>query len=285
MTSKDVIFEELLTVGNLLEYGLASLERARPSFYPNSGDPPFVPLYLLSTSLERLGKCVLWLEGYRRDDPPDLRNRYAHDVEKMVADVCDRCYPDEMLAYAAVREDRDLLRSNPVVTRFIELMTTFAGPGLRYFYLDAVTEDPPINHTSSPENRWHEWEREFTRRIEGITAVDDWEPSVEPATLYARKLVRERVAFVERIVRALAHLFAPSMLGEDAWMLCTGVAYWGRLPDEGLGTRTYSATPADFLRSTHPDVPKWEPQPAVGGYRIQWLRDFPPGLMEETSGD
>jgi len=284
MASKDAIFEELLTVGSLLEYGFASLERARPGFYPDRGDPPFVPLYLLSTSLERLGKCVLWLEGQRRDDPPDLKS-LGHYVDKIVARICDQCYRDEMLVYPAVKEDRDFLSSDPVVTRFIELMTTFAGPGLRYFYLDAVNEDPPIDNTSSPENRWHAWEREFTRRIEGFTALDDWNPSVEPATLYARKLVRQRVAFVERIVRAFARHFAPSMLGEDAWMLCTGVAYWGRLPDEGLGKRTYSATPADFLRSTHPDVPKWEPQPAVGGYRIQRLRDFPPGPKKEMKGD
>ena len=225
------LVNEVLTSNGLLWHGLASVQAmtAANDFY-------HMPMLLLSSGLERLGKCILILRcGKVAGRVPTVRELkgYGHSLRDIVDSIIGECFNDEYRKREVAREDESLLRSDQSIARVVAFLGDF-GRGGRYSDLDTVCGGGAP--AASPEQEFQSLETDLVMGDPDLRAMIANPRQLEELCESIARLV---VVIVARIIRALARLFTLGPLGDGGRQVYAPLSHFLHLSDRQLGTTDY----------------------------------------------
>lgn len=229
-----MIGEVLLTAVRLLKTGLRELNRMG-----RATDFFHLPILLLASGFERMMKTVICCHHVETTGSFPNRSAFpkgkrGHDLVWLLNQITHRCFSDEYLArIPAARADIAFLRSDPKVTKIVQILSDF-GQSARYYNLNVVLGAD--NPGPSPD---HEWQR---LEMEVLQEDSSWaERIADPKQSDAihRQVNRQLTVQCERLARSLCRLFTIGGLGELARQISPHTHHFLFLMDHQLGQTDY----------------------------------------------
>lgn len=214
---------------SLIESGLALLQQQR-SFEPTA--KRFTRMFLLSTGLEHFLKVVLCLSRFeKRGSFPSKESmmNWGHNLDKLRDEVLEKCFTVSYLKKPHAKADYEFVARDPVFRLLLALLTDFANPSDRYFYMNNIAS--PTNKVN-PDIRWEDLERcalsdERYSYLISEGRIDE----------IRQEAIPKLVASLERFLRALARLMTLAELGKQAAVHTGDVQKFLYLKDDGLGRK------------------------------------------------
>lgn len=225
--------QELRTAMSHLRRGLGELQRM-----DGANDFYHLPMMLLATGLERLGKVAFCLHSFKRLGcfPKSRRElpagKTGHDVQALFRWVIENCFDSTYCKRPAAAADLRFLRDDTTLNRILRMVSDF-GLGARYHHIDVVLSG--ASATRAPEDVWQELELQLLKRHA------NWAEELSHGALdeVYRLISSEVVSPLEQALRAICRLFTLGPLGPDARRFQGHLRPFLTMRDEEFGRSDY----------------------------------------------
>ena len=220
------LLDELRIVESSLLYGLGHLQNISLE-----NDQYFPALYFLATALERFMKCckciIIKAETGNYPTLGDLKLRYGHNIEQL-----HKALADDFEKYVNLKEEVIFLRTDPLLTEMLHLLSEFARSA-RYYNLDFIAQGSKSN-TLDVQQMWSELEIRVCKQKH--IEVEDL--SKDPYPQIAACLVGK----LERLVHNLLEiLYRTPIFDVCKTFICCVMSDFRRI--EEFGIRNYRIIP------------------------------------------
>ncbi|MFC2160134.1 hypothetical protein ACFLRX_00615 [Acidobacteriota bacterium] len=151
---KKCMFIEYKIAAIMNEIGIRELLNVKRSFY----NYVYLPMILLSWSIERLLKCLLNMlamddKGTIDSIPYDDKGIRGHDLELLLIILIQKIGEKKNnFLFTSEKKEIDYIKNNKALCKIIKVLSEF-GKGSRYFYVDII-----LKETSTHRNPVHLWD-------------------------------------------------------------------------------------------------------------------------------
>lgn len=222
--------EETATAVKLLKLGLGELQKI--TYY--SDFCYHLPLLLLSSSFERLLKCLLVLLKIENDNNFSSHSfKTNHKIDELLKTLLLLCEgKGDLLVYSQAKSDVTFMSDDKYLTKIVSCLSKFAQGG-RYYHLDIISEGKM--GARDPRREWNEIETDILyndRKLREQFLSGDKDNAF-------KEINKELVKLLEKFASALSRIFesaSPEEYDINPKMI---VGEFSSLSDNDLGKINY----------------------------------------------
>lgn len=218
------------TAVKLLKLGLGELQKI--TYYSDFCYP--IPLLLLSSSFERLLKCLLVLLNIKKDKGFSSKSfKTNHKIDELLETLLLLFEgKGDVLVYSQAKSDLAFLSNDKYLTKIVSCLSKFAQGG-RYYHLDIISEGKMS--ARDPRREWNEIETDILNNnkiLKKQLHSGDRDQAFE-------KINEELVKLLEKFASALSRIFESASREEYDINPKMIVGEFSSLSDNDLGKINY----------------------------------------------